>query len=132
MVPATSAAERAEPPDDDEESNTSLNALVGAVAGVVLSFIPLSTLLGGAVAGYLEGGESSDGLRVGAIAGLMMLVPLVFIVVFVMLFLTGAGPRGAPVMFFMMTIVMFLLGAVYTVGLGAVGGYLGVYLKNEL
>ncbi|MFC7007049.1 DUF5518 domain-containing protein [Halalkalicoccus salilacus] len=41
--------------------NTPLNALIGGVIGVVLSFIPLSTVIGGTVAGYLEGGDYTSG-----------------------------------------------------------------------
>jgi len=43
--------------------------IVGGIAGSVLSFVPFATVLGGAVAGYLCGGRSSDALKAGAVAG---------------------------------------------------------------
>lgn len=130
MVPDPSTAEPAGTATNDQ-SNTLLNAVIGAVAGIVLSFIPLSTVLGGAVAGYLEGGDTSDGLRVDAIAGLIMLIPFaLFGLAFVMFFL-GFGNGGAPIAFGLFAFMILLFGAVYTVGLSAVGGYLGVYIKRE-
>nr|WP_310918613.1 DUF5518 domain-containing protein [Haloarcula sp. S1CR25-12] len=41
------------------EHDTLLNAVIGVVASVVLGFVPFSTVLGGAVAGYLEGGTTT-------------------------------------------------------------------------
>lgn len=117
---------------NSDGSSTVINAIIGAVAGIVLSFIPFSTVLGGAVAGYLEGGETSDGLRVGAIAGVIMLVPLVLIGTVFVLFFVGFGTGGPPFAFWMMAFVVLLLGAVYTIGLSAVGGFLGIYAKREL
>ena len=112
----------------DGTSGTLLNALVGGAVGIVLSFVPLSTLLGGAVAGYLERGGSngieagavagylerggSNGIEAGAIAGAIMLV--VF-------------SGGAPLGFTVIAALILLFGALYTVGLGALGGYLGAY-----
>lgn len=102
------------------------------MAGIVLSFVPLSTMLGGAVAGYLEGGDTDAGLRAGAIAGVFMLVPFVLFGLGFMMFFLGFGMGGPPGAFGMFAVVVLLFGAVYTVGLSAVGGYLGVYAKNEL
>lgn len=45
---------------------------------------------------------------------------------------TGTGRGTPPVAFGLMLIVVLLLAALYTVGLSAVGGYLGVYFKGEL
>ncbi|WP_226008023.1 DUF5518 domain-containing protein [Natrinema salinisoli] len=120
------------PAADKSGSSTAINALIGAAAGVILSFVPFSTLLGGAIAGYLEGGEPGDGLRVGAIAGVVMLIPMVLIGMFFMMFFVGFGTGGAPLAFGMMAILMLMFGALYTVGLSAAGGYLGIYLKHEL
>lgn len=76
-------------------SSTPISALIGAVIGVVFFFIPFSPILGGAIAGYLEGGTTNDGMRVGAFAGLIMLIPIGFI--------------G-------MAAIMLVFGAIYTVG----------------
>ncbi|GAB7121090.1 hypothetical protein JCM9743_35600 [Natrinema sp. JCM 9743] len=106
--------------------------MIGAVAGVILSFVPLSTLLGGAITAYLEGGTPNDGIRVGAIAGVIMLVLMVFMGMFIMMFFLGFEVGGAPRMLTFMLLSMLVFGSLYTVGLSAVGGYLGIYLKDEL
>lgn len=110
-------------------NSTGINALIGAIAGIVLSFIPLSTVLGGAIAGYLEGGTPEDGLRVGAIAGAIMLLPFALFGL-VALFLFGFF-GGAPFFFLFVGGAMFTVAVVYTVGFGALGGYLGRYLRDE-
>lgn len=129
MVPGTSTSSAVDEPIADDTSNTLLNAVVGGVAGIVLSFVPLSTLLGGVLAGYLERGRPADGLKVGAYAGLIMLIPFLFIGAFV-LFVLGFG--GAPTLFGVAGAFVLLVAAIYTVALGAVGGYLGVVLESEL
>lgn len=115
---------------DADRSSTLINALVGGVAGIVLFFIPFSTVLGGAVAGYLEGGDTSEGLKVGALAGLVMLVPFaLFGAIGLALFM---GVTGAPLAFGIFAFFGIAIGALYTVGLSAVGGIIGVYLEDEL
>ncbi|SDK67967.1 DUF5518 domain-containing protein [Natronorubrum texcoconense] len=109
---------------------TPLNALIGGAAGIVLSFVPGSTLLGGGVAGYLEGGQPADGLRVGALAGLVMLVPFVFFGFLASIFFLGAGGSAPGLGVFFVIVLVF--GALYTVGLSIVGAVLGIYVKNEL
>lgn len=116
--------------EEDQVSNTLMNALIGGVMGIVLSFVPFSTLLGGGVAGYLEGGAGKDGLRVGAIAGLIMLIPFLFFALIAFVFIAGFGPRAAFFGVVLLFIMVFI--AAYTVGLSVLGGYLGVYLKDEL
>lgn len=58
-------------------------ALIGAWASVLLSFIPLSQVLDGGIAGYLERGESDRTLSVGMWAGLFPVLPLVVLIGFV-------------------------------------------------
>jgi hypothetical protein len=114
------------------EHDTMLNAVIGAAVAIFASFVPFSTLVGGAVAGYLEGGTSSDGFRVGAISGgIQMLLVIVMGAIFLVFFsavLASAGGSeliGVGILFFLVAIVV---AAVYTVGLSALGGWLG----NEL
>jgi len=120
------------------EGDTFVNALLGAVVSIVLFFLPFSPLLGGLVAGYLQGGDRGDGLRVGAIAGIITLVPLVGLLLLLGglwgFFLLGglplrAGAIGALGLF----VFLFLFGllAVFTVGLSAIGGWLGNYVKTD-
>lgn len=119
-------------PDDDGSSrgwSTPINALVGGGVGIVLSFLPGSTFVGGAVAGYLEGGDGGDGLRVGALAGLVMLVPMVLFGLLAAATFLGAGaPGGTGGLFF----VVLAFGVLYTFGLSVVGAIVGGVLADEL
>lgn len=117
--------------------NTILGAIVGSVAGSVLG--PFGPVAGGAVAGYLQGGERSDGLRVGAYAGVIMLAVSVllvgtFLVVFGVLAGATAGGEALAAVGGLGIVVFFSViafGLVTTVGLAAVGGYLGNYVKYD-
>ncbi|MFU8866628.1 DUF5518 domain-containing protein [Natronococcus sp.] len=126
--------ENSTPPPVDEQdpgrgTSTALNAVIGGAVGIVLSFVPLSPVLGGAVAGYLEGGDTDDGLKVGALAGLVALLPIALIGFF-LLFLLGFG--GTPAAFGILGLVGLFFVAIYTVGLGALGGVIGVSVEEEL
>ena len=119
-------------PGDDEPAelvDLLLYGVLGGVAGSVLSFVPFATVVGGALSGYLCGGTSADGLKTGAVAGLVMTLPFVAVVAFV-LFLLGFG--GAPAEFGLFALLAVGLGAAYTLGSGVIGGYLGHYLRGEL
>ncbi|WP_373189822.1 DUF5518 domain-containing protein [Halolamina sp.] len=123
--------------------NTLLNGLIGSIVSVLLSFLPFSTVLGGAVAGYLEGGDAADGAKVGTIGGLIAFVPVVLIILVVALFVpvagmgmqmgTGMGLLGGGVAlaFWVSLFALLLFAAVYTVGFSVLGGVLGVYLKEN-
>lgn len=118
------------------EGDTFVNALVGGVAAIVFSFVPFSPVLGGGLAGYLQGGTSNDGLRVGAYAGAVAAVPLALVSLLV-LFLFGfgiflGGTRAGGVLVIVLFMMAFIVAtALYTVGLGALGGWLGNYVKYE-
>jgi hypothetical protein len=119
-----------------DEGNTLVNAVIGAVATVVLSgFVPLAPALGGGIAGYLEGGARGDGIRVGAISGAIALVPALLLGFGVLIlfggFMMGMGaPRTSAfgLVFFLIAIVF---GAIYFVGLSAAGGWIGNYVKYD-
>ncbi|WP_265108484.1 DUF5518 domain-containing protein [Halosolutus halophilus] len=129
MVPDTASLSTDDRPASDDGFGIVLNGLIGGIVGVVLSFVPfVSTVAGGAIAGYLEGGEASDGLTVGAIAGLVMVVPYALFA-FVILFMLGLG--GSPPGFGVMAIVVVLFAAAFTVGLSALGAVLGVALAEN-
>lgn len=114
--------------------NTNMNALIGGVVTIVLSFTGFSPLLGGAVAGYLN---QRDGVRVGALSGLIALVPMVLVLVFVGGFVglfTMFGGRGAMMaggLGLIVGLFAFAFAAVFIVGLSALGGYIGEYLYEE-
>lgn len=119
------------------EHDTLLNAAIGAVATAVLSsFVPFAPLFGGALSGYLEGGTRNDGLRVGAISGVIGLVLSaillgLFFLFFILILAGGGAPRAFGAFGFLFFLVGFLFTAVYMVGLSALGGWLGNYVKYE-
>ena len=126
------------------EGDTLVNAVIGAIVNVVAgSVLPFGPVIGGAAAGYLQGGSREDGLKVGAIAGVIALIPIfLFLTIFGGLFFAivaggtmgGGMPGGFPFAAggIGFVVVLFLLfGAVYVVGLSAVGGYLGNYVKYD-
>lgn len=113
----------------EQAPSTWLNALLGAAATVFLAFLPFSPILGGGVAGYLEGGDTATGGRVGALSGIIATIPLALLfVVFGGFFIIGAAGRGLVLLFFIGVVV----AGFYTVALSVVGGVLGVYMKEEL
>ena len=119
------------------EHDTLRNAVIGAVASIVLSFVPFSPVLGGAVAGYLQGGTRSDGLRVGAISGVLgLLVGAAFfliVVLFLGIFAIGTNvPSSFGIVGLLFLLVAGAVSALYTIGLSALGGWLGNYAKYEL
>lgn len=120
------------PADQERAPNTLLNALIGGVVGVVLSFIPFSTVLGGGVAGYLEGGDYSAGAKVGALAGLVTLIPFLFIVIAVLLVVPVTSAPGFQVALWVSLLVILAGTTVYTVGFSSLGGILGVYVHEEV
>lgn len=116
---------------DDRTPNTLLNGVIGGLVGLLLSFIPFSTVLGGAVAGYLEGGDTAAGAKVGLIAGVVTLVPFLLLFVVFLGLVPVMGPE-ASFAIGLFGLFALLFGAVYVVGFSVVGGIVGVYLKEEL
>ncbi|MDS0222246.1 DUF5518 domain-containing protein [Haloarcula sp. S1AR25-5A] len=120
------------------EGDTFVNAVIGAVATALLSgFVPFAPLLGGGIAGYLEGGERDDGFRVGLLSGVIGLaISLVFFaVVFVFLAAFLAIVPDALGLFGAAGLLVLVLGTVmtaaYFLGLSALGGWLGNYVKYD-
>jgi hypothetical protein len=113
--------------------------VLGGIVSIVTAFVPFSPVLGGALAGYLQ---REDGARVGAYAGVVAAVPLVLIGGFLLAFLpvfagfvSMAGPRGpmgGGILLWFGGVVVLLFAVGYTVGLSALGGVLGVYVREEL
>lgn len=115
------------------EGDTLLNAAVGAVVTIVLSFLPFAAVLGGGVAGYLQVTDRDvrEGARVGALSGAIALVPVVLL-----LFALGSVVPFLPLEIgafsFVLIVVVLFTAAVYFLGAGALGGAIGAYLVDEL
>jgi len=112
--------------------NTLLNALIGAVATALLSFTGISPVLGGAVAGYLEGGETKDGLRVGAISGAIASIPVFGILVLILFLIPVAPEPGVVIGGSLLVLGIIAVVFAFTMALSAVGGAIGSYVKREL
>jgi len=121
------------------EGDTLINAVVGALVSAIVGwFLPFGPLFGGMAAGYMQGGDTSEGLKVGALSGALGLIPallvggLVFVVVGALFLGVGVGEFLAASFFTGFLVVLVLFGlAVYFVGFGALGGYIGSYVKSD-
>jgi hypothetical protein len=115
--------------------STPVSVLAGAAVTVVVSFVPLSPILGGAVAAYLRGADRGEGIRVGALAGAVAAVPVLAVLALVFGFLSFGsllgGSSAGGVLFFLLLLVGVGLSLVYSAGLSALGGYLGAYLLER-
>jgi len=118
------------------EGDTLLNAVIGAVVAIVLSFVPFSPVLGGAVAGYLQEGSRRDGIEVGAYAGIITSIPLIlifFVFASVFAFLPFMGSEGLAVgaAGIVVLLIAFAFVLVYGVALSALGGWVGNYVVTD-
>lgn len=112
---------------------TLFNAAIGAVVTIGLSFTGVSPLLGGGVAGYLQGESPKRGARIGAISGALAVAPLfLFGVLAMVAFGMPMGAFGVPGAFelVVMLVVMLPMMALWFVGLSTLGGYIGATLKG--
>lgn len=121
------ARKRARP--DDPHSSYGAHAVLGALASVVFSFLPFSPAFGGALAGYLERGDSDRTTSVGALSGLLAVVPVLVLLLAVLggLFtgMRGIGRGGLAVVTSLVLLFAAVFAALISSGLGALGGYLG-------
>lgn len=104
-------------------------AVLGAVVTVALSFLPFSPAFGGALAGYLERGESDRTVSVGTLAGLLPVIPVLAMLVFVtggvLSGLLTVGQTGEAVVVGATLLLAALFVAAFAGVLGALGGYVG-------
>lgn len=112
--------------------NFYVHALLGAVATVLLSFVPFSPVLGGGIAGYMQNEGTGRGTRVGAVSGVFASLPL--LAVFALLFTVMSfgsvltGEFAGPLFVVVLVGGILLVVGLYTVGFSAAGGYLGAEL----
>lgn len=108
------------------DGDTFINAIIGAVVTIVTSFVPFSPVLGGGVAAWLEKGDRTEGARVGALSGALISLLLLPLLLFGLLLAPFDFGLTFVIMLFVVT-----LGAAYLIGFGALGGYLGAYIREE-
>jgi hypothetical protein len=108
----------------------------GVVATIVAMLFPISLAIGGALAGYLRGGDTQEGVLVGATAGLCSAAILIGATAFATTVL-GVSLPGAPtgststeVLLWLGVMVFVFLPSVFAI-LSAVGGALGVHVLEE-
>lgn len=105
----------------------------GAAVTVVLSVLPFSPLVGGAVATNRRGSGYLAGFGVGALSGVAAAVPLLalFVPAIFVVGLLGFGiPPSSPNYGVFLALVFGLFG-LYTVGLSALGGVGGVWVRRH-
>ena len=126
-------ARRSTSPRSDRERLFS-NAVIGAVATAILSFVPASPVLGGGIAGYLQRQEAPGVTKAGALSGLLSAVPAIVLTLFVtiglVLGIADAG-LGLGVAAGLMMVIVTIGLLVYFVGLAALGGYLADRLADD-
>lgn len=103
------------------------NALLGAFVTAITSFVPFSSILGGGVAGYLQTEDSWSGALVGAFAGILLALPLAIVAAMI---LFGLAIEGLPI-FVLMGLIGLLFALAFTVGLSAIGGAVGAYIRRN-
>jgi hypothetical protein len=110
------------------------NSLLGAVATGILSFVPVSPILGGAVAGHLHGKADGSSTTAGAVSGLLAALPLVSFLLFLTVGLfTGLSAADVELgVVVALGMAIAVVGSLlYFAGLGAIGGYLANLLADD-
>ncbi|MFA9516613.1 DUF5518 domain-containing protein [Halopenitus sp. H-Gu1] len=115
---------------DDRSTPNWVLGVVGALIGSLLSFIPLSPILGGLAAGYLNRNPETSGLGTGTLAGVFGSLPLFVVIVVASIGLIVSVPNEtATAVVTVVSISLFLI-LPYFVGLSAIGGYLGGWVRK--
>lgn len=121
---------------DEVLRSTGTNAVIGAVASIVLGFVPFSPVLGGAVSGYLEHGGRGANLKVGGFSGVLAALPVVLVLVFVfgglIIGTVGANGSSALALFGVVLVVALLFSVLFTAALGALGGFIGGRIATDV
>jgi len=111
-----------------------IDGLLGGIVTVLVVFPPFSTVLGGAVAGYLRGPDRRASLKAGALTGFVALLPLLGLAFLATGFaiIVPPSPGGPGPGLFLVLAGLTVLGilGIYTVGGGALGAYVGSYFEE--
>ncbi|WP_458191013.1 DUF5518 domain-containing protein [Haladaptatus sp. NG-WS-4] len=113
--------------------NHQCNRRSGGNSGTVIHGV--FPILGGAVAGYLQRGTRSDGIRIGALSGAIAAIPFLLLFGAIGSFMfTGSmmdSSLGVPRVTALLFVFGLVIAFVWNVRLSALGGYLGVYVATE-
>lgn len=99
------------------------NAILGAFVTVLTSFLVLSPIVGGGVAGYLQRTGDGNGTKAGAVSGLFAALPVVVIFAVILSAVSIGSPQLAALVGF-----VFVVAIATIIALSALGGYLGAAL----
>ena len=104
--------------------------VVGATVGTVLSFVPLSPILGGATASYLDPDRNRGGLGTGAVAGAVAALPTVILTIAAGIGLFEGLAQAEAMAVLPLVGLIALATAAYFVGLHALGGVIGGWIRD--
>ena len=130
MTATTQSTEHAS--SRNQPSNTVRDGVVGGVSAILLAFLPLSTVLGGGIAGYLQAkGPAGRPGQAGAIAGSLAFLPHLIVASY-LLVAPGFIPPGPDIGLSPVALIsgVVVFGVIYAVGLGVLGGLLGEYVRR--
>lgn len=114
---------------EHRSTNLLRDGLIGGVVAILLAFLPLSTVLGGGVAGYLQAnGPGGKAAWAGGIAGGISFVPYILVGLYLILVM-AVVPPVVPPGYLLLGLLGF--GVAYTIGLGVLGALLGAYIRRE-
>lgn len=111
------------------DSRTKGNIVVGAIVSFVFAAYAGGPLIGGAVAGYLEGSDLRWGIRVGAMAGIVALAVSTGLTAVNLVL--GIGSFGVREFLAEGIYYPMLTGLLPFVVLPLVGGGVGAYIRRE-
>lgn len=122
-------------------------ALIGGIVGFVISFVLglivsfLSVFValptGGAIAGYLRGANTKESAITGGLSGVIASIPTLVLYGVILLFFGALGVAEGPEAFegvagvAIIGVVLFVVGLVLNIGLGALGGAIGAAVSDR-
>lgn len=116
---------------DGAGDSLAADATVGAVVTLALSFLPFSSVAGGAVAAHRRGTGYLSGAGAGALSGVFAAVPLavLFVPAVAVAVWLGFGVTPSSPAFDLFLAIVAVLFLLYTVGLSALGGLVGAWTR---
>ena len=107
----------------------------GVVTAVTSVLLPFAPMLGGFAGGYLHRNERTSATRVGALSGLLSVLPVAVALLFVAAGVAVGTLRvdavGVALLLVGVVLVSLLFAAVFSGGFGALGGYIAGRLADR-